>query len=140
MVVIFLNCEGNCELELISEQSGGRSILRHNTGGRYRNTPVNVKSGSNLYCDDDDNFRCASGVNRVGAVSSFPGNIKELKSEAKARLSRQVRAGRCDKAGGHVAEFNFRYCHQLGKNPDDLKDMLLMMLSYLSEARLLMLA
>ena len=64
----------------------------------------------------------------------------EIKREAKVRLTRQVRGGKCVKAGGHVTEFNFRYCHQYGKSVDDMKDTLIEMVKYVSEQRLLMLA
>ena len=118
---------------ICEEEEDGRSTLRHNTRGRYDDVLIWVKPGTTLF---GDGFRLPPETYHGGALSQFPGKVTELKIMVKARYSKQVRGGRCNHAGGHVEEYNFRYCHKHGKDPEEKKDTILAILKYVTESLL----
>ena len=74
-----------------------------------------IKDGSQVYVDNV--FHVPNGSNRVGDRDDFPGNVNDLMREARCRLSKQVKSGKCNKAGGRVEEFNWRYCAMHNRQP-----------------------
>ena len=83
---------------------------------------VPVAGGSRVFYNGGT-FQCPAHAVATGSERDFgTQEIAQMKKIVKKYLFKQVRGMRCERAGGHISEFNFRRitCH--GKNANEMKD------------------
>ena len=107
-------------------------VIRHNTGGRADDDEIPVKSGSIVY--GNGNFKYPRDVKVGGGEVSFGrAELKSTLSSAKKAFSRQTRIMKCERNGGHVAEFNFRHCLTKDGDNSSREDAFIKMMADIAE-------
>ena len=79
--------------------------------------------GESTYYTDNE-FKCTASANHVGQSNAFPGSVQVNIQGRDQGITEttQVRGGLlCGKAGGHIEEYNWRYCAMHNQSEEDMK-------------------